>query len=502
MQQGEYTALSDRRSYRRDNRDGRDSRDYRNDRRKRSSRSPRRSHGNKYEERKRSRSPSPQPSQQPPVKKERKRKSLFDVTPEEMVRMGIQQFASGEASLGASMFNTVGVGNTNPTSNPTQLVQQRTFIPPSQQTPQQKQARRIYVGNLPRDTTEQEMIQFFNDAMRRLNIMKIQGDAVVGAQINYEKNFVFLDFRTPEEATAAMSLDGIKMRDQLLKVRRPNNYVSSTSQGELYQKANIPGLVSTNVPDSENKLFIGGLPAQMSEETVLQLLNNIGTLNAFNLVKDVNSGLSKGYAFCEFASDEATDKAIQLLNGVEMGGKKLLVQRASVGKQGQASSTTSEKVQDPQQSAIHNLLNMNVRIDQALAGLVSSGDAKIEPTNVLVLYNLVTLRDLVEDDYYRDLCRDIEAEASKYGNVKSLVIPQPDNREKNEYARGEGGDAENAEIYPFDDHHKGIGKILIEFENVEQAERAQQELAGRKYQGRTCITSFHDVNDFYNKKYT
>lgn len=73
---------------------------------------------------------------------------MFDVTPEEMVRMGLQQFANGSTSMGASLFNTI-VGAT-----PTTALTQRTFIPLAQQTPQQKQARRIYVGNLPRDTTE------------------------------------------------------------------------------------------------------------------------------------------------------------------------------------------------------------------------------------------------------------------------------------------------------------------------------------------------------------
>ena len=38
------------------------------------------------------------------------------------------------------------------------------------------------------------------------------------------------------------------------------------------------------------------------------------------------------YAFCEYADPQITDTAIAGLNGMQLGDKKLIVQRASVGK--------------------------------------------------------------------------------------------------------------------------------------------------------------------------
>lgn len=55
----------------------------------------------------------------------------------------------------------------------------------------------------------------------------------------------------------------------------------------------VPGVVSTNVPDSINKIFVGGLPAYLNEEQVQELLTSFGELKAFNLVRDNNSGPSK-----------------------------------------------------------------------------------------------------------------------------------------------------------------------------------------------------------------
>lgn len=61
------------------------------------------------------------------------------------------------------------------------------------------------------------------------------------------------------------------------------------------------------------------------------LLQTFGPLKAFNLVKDIATGLSKGFAFCEYLDDHVTDRACTGLNGMKLGDKQLLVQRASIG---------------------------------------------------------------------------------------------------------------------------------------------------------------------------
>lgn len=43
-------------------------------------------------------------------------------------------------------------------------------------------------------------------------------------------------------------------------------------------------------------------------EIFLELLMSFGQLKAFNLVKDSATGLSKGYAFCEYADSSITDQ--------------------------------------------------------------------------------------------------------------------------------------------------------------------------------------------------
>lgn len=75
-----------------------------------------------------------------------------------------------------------------------------------------RQARRLYVGNIPFGCTEQEMIDYFNVQMHACAFAQAQGNPVLACQINMDKNFAFLEFRSIDETTAAMSFDGINFK--------------------------------------------------------------------------------------------------------------------------------------------------------------------------------------------------------------------------------------------------------------------------------------------------
>lgn len=87
-----------------------------------------------------------------------------------------------------------------------------------------------------------------------------------------------------------MAFDGIIFINGPLKIRRPKDYggIEMASPG-----VHVPGVVSTNVPDSINKIFVGGLPTYLNEEQVMELLKSFGELRAFNLVRENGNGASK-----------------------------------------------------------------------------------------------------------------------------------------------------------------------------------------------------------------
>lgn len=75
-----------------------------------------------------------------------------------------------------------------------------------------RQARRLYVGNIPFGVTEDEMMEYFNQQMHLSGLAQAAGNPVLACQINLDKNFAFLEFRSIDETTQAMAFDGINFK--------------------------------------------------------------------------------------------------------------------------------------------------------------------------------------------------------------------------------------------------------------------------------------------------
>lgn len=196
-----------------------------------------------------------------------------------------------------------------------------------------RQSKRLYVGNIQLTCNESSLADFFNGKMREQGFaLDLPGEPVHSIQLNHEKSYAFVEFRVPEEATSAMAFDGIIFQAVPLKIRRPKDYIGPEGPGG---SVHIPGVVSTTVADTPNKIYIGGLPTYLNDEQVMELLKSFGELKSFNLVKEGagQTGPSKGFAFCEYVEDNVTDMAIQGLNGFQLADRVLLVQRASQGRQ-------------------------------------------------------------------------------------------------------------------------------------------------------------------------
>ena len=64
-------------------------------------------------------------------------------------------------------------------------------------------------------------------------------------------------------------------------------------------------------------------------------MSQFGQIRAFDLVRDKESGKSKGYGFVVYEDSNVTDVACAGLNGLRMGEKTLTVRRAAQGSQQQ-----------------------------------------------------------------------------------------------------------------------------------------------------------------------
>ncbi|KAH8832643.1 hypothetical protein DL96DRAFT_669759 [Flagelloscypha sp. PMI_526] len=334
-----------------------------------------------------------------------------------------------------------------------------------------RQSRRLYIGSITPDINEQNLADFFNQKMAEMNIgTGGGGNPVLAVQCNYEKNYAFVEFRSAEDATSAMAFDGIIFLNGPLKIRRPKDYGGDAPMGA---SGLIPGTVSTNVPDSIHKIFVGGLPMYLNEEQVMDLLKSFGELKAFNLVRENNNGPSKGFAFFEYADPEVTDMAIQNLNGMELGDRYLVVQRASVGAKGANG-----------ESLIPNL--PYDQFPEIPRPIMPAGDDTSE-ARILLMLNMVTPEDLVDDQDYSELYEDIRDECGNYGPLIDLRIPRPVKKDK-KWAPDGGAQTSAADAARMDEA-AGVGRVYVKYQDGDSASKAMNALAGRTFSGRSIIAT-------------
>ena len=75
-------------------------------------------------------------------------------------------------------------------------------------------------------------------------------------------------------------------------------------------------------------IYVGNLSYQVNEEDLKLAFEPFGQVDSVNLIKDRDSGQSKGFAFVEMASKSEGQSAIEGLNGKELKGKAINVSEA------------------------------------------------------------------------------------------------------------------------------------------------------------------------------
>jgi len=76
------------------------------------------------------------------------------------------------------------------------------------------------------------------------------------------------------------------------------------------------------------KLYVGNLSYETTQQTLQDLFAEAGTVTSAAVIIDRMSGRSKGFGFVEMSTEEEAQKAIEMFNGKEVGGRKLTVNEA------------------------------------------------------------------------------------------------------------------------------------------------------------------------------
>ena len=80
------------------------------------------------------------------------------------------------------------------------------------------------------------------------------------------------------------------------------------------------------------KLYVGNLDYNLDESQLQKYFEKYGEVSSVTIIKDKETGESKGYGFVEMADKEGGKKALERMNGSEVNGRRIKVNIARPSK--------------------------------------------------------------------------------------------------------------------------------------------------------------------------
>ncbi|GFY92161.1 RNA-binding (RRM/RBD/RNP motifs) family protein [Actinidia rufa] len=189
-------------------------------------------------------------------------------------------------------------------------------------------ARRLYVGNIPRTVTSDELRQ----------IVEEHG-AVEKAEVMYDKysgrsrRFAFVTMKTVEDANAAVEkLNGTECSttscSSLQQVGGREIKVNVTEKP--LQTLDMPLLQAeeSQFIDSPHKVYIGNLAKTVTTDSLKTLFSEKGKVLSAKVSRVPGTSKSSGFGFVSFSSEEDVEASISSLNNALLEGQKIRVNKA------------------------------------------------------------------------------------------------------------------------------------------------------------------------------
>jgi splicing factor U2AF subunit len=204
-------------------------------------------------------------------------------------------------------------------------------------------------------------------------------------------------------------MNNTEWRGYRIRIQKPKAFFAdyNDTQGNNCKKKEIKRNQST-LFDSDNKLYMGGIPVTAKEADIRNIVESFGSVKTFNLVKDPsNPDLNRGFCFFEYNDEKVTEKAIKGLNILDMGDRRLKVQRATVN--AKSFSIVQQLKANPMPTTVNEPGKSNfseqapdISLDQVDIPLYASN-----PSRVIQIINVITPEDLMDDLEYREIVEDI-----------------------------------------------------------------------------------------------
>ncbi|KAL8271288.1 hypothetical protein Esti_004803 [Eimeria stiedai] len=156
---------------------------------------------------------------------------------------------------------------------------------------ERNQEATLYVGNIDNQVDEDLLWELFTQAgvVRLVNVPK---DKVTGAHQGY----AFVEFESETDADFALKLMGmVKLYGKPLRLSKAAHDRRTFDVGA--------------------NLFVGNLDPDLDEKVLFDTFSSFGNVVSAKVMRDPETGVSKGFAFVSMESFEASDAALAAMNG-------------------------------------------------------------------------------------------------------------------------------------------------------------------------------------------
>ena len=76
------------------------------------------------------------------------------------------------------------------------------------------------------------------------------------------------------------------------------------------------------------KLYVGSLSYSTDDASLKNFFSGAGTVESASVVMDRMTGRSRGFGFVEMSTDEEAGRAVEMFNGQDLDGRKIIVNEA------------------------------------------------------------------------------------------------------------------------------------------------------------------------------
>ncbi|TVU11134.1 hypothetical protein EJB05_44700 [Eragrostis curvula] len=184
------------------------------------------------------------------------------------------------------------------------------------EAPEAVAARKLYVGNIPRTVTNEQLRDMFAEhgTVERAEVM-------YDKYTNRSRRFGFVTMSTAEEANAAVeALNGTEVGDRKIKVNVTESFLPN-----IDRSAPEPEPVFV---DSQYKVYVGNLAKTVTTDVLKNFFSEKGKILSATVSRVPGTSKSKGYGFVTFSSEGEVEAAVATFNNAELEGQPIRVNRA------------------------------------------------------------------------------------------------------------------------------------------------------------------------------